>query len=332
MKSVIKGFSVFLVSLITASPSQAYSDEYGRWTNGVSEPWYFQSPTYTKQEAFAAQERWNLIQEDIDSSSGNEWEGTYKMASGDLNESYLRWSPDLGFVFMDVYTCLPDVSMLNYGRVMASSRLLRLQPEVPIRRPHSGHGSHSLSRFDKIYLPVKWGERHYLVPKRNIAAFYRYVAGLGEYQPNSSVAGRDFFIKIDDQDKPVDDMPILPPGYERYVRKPIDALINAVGDRTIRRLRAGDGSIYYESVTPVVLNAGRVNGIKRGMHLYVVGSKRMETVEITRVRNYSSTGIIVRSLDDNQEENYKDWDTGERKSYPEIKVGWQLTTSWHKSN
>lgn len=321
MKKIIL-ISVVLVMVLTGPIAQAQTDE--RWANGVSESWWFGSTVYTEAEAALARSKWEQVGEEIKGTQGNEWVGTYVASTGELHTSYLRWSPQLGFVSMGIYTCEGRATNLNYGGVTFSPTLLRLLPEVPIRnaKSHGGHGSHGPQFIPDTYLPVIWGGQHYLVPEKSVAAFYSYISGIGE-------SGEGFFLKLDDYGKPVKGMPVLPPGYERFVRKPIHAEVIHVGAKRVRKHRAYDRTIYYDSVTPVTLDAGRANGIKSGMSLYIVGSKIIEKVEIVRVGKNSSRGIITRSLGDDMKDTYKDRDTGERRAYPEISVGLRVTTSWH---
>ena len=323
MKKVVL-ISVLLVTVLLRIISQAQTDE--RWFNGVSESWWFGSAVYTGEEAALAKTKWEQIGEENKVTQNNEWAGTYFVVTGELHNSYLRWSPQLGFVSMGIYTCEARVTNLNYGTVVFSPALLQLSPEVPIRSSKSqgGHGSHGPQFLPDKYLPVKWGERHYLIPEKSVAAFYRYVSGVGE-------SGGDFFVKLDDYDKPVEGMPTLPRGYERFVRKPIEATIAAVGAKVLKRSRTYDGSPAYDYLNHVLINAGSANGVRRDMSLYVVGSKERETVEITRVGKYSARGIITRLLDDNMKENNWNHDTRAWEAYPDIRVGWELTTSWHLS-
>jgi hypothetical protein len=316
--------SIVLVILLLRTTSHAQTDE--RWFNGVSEPWWFGSQVYTKEEASVARLIWEQIGEEKIVTQNNEWVGTYIVATAELHTSYLRWSPQLGYVSMGIYSCEARVTNLNYGTVVFSPALFQLAPKVPIRssKSKSGHGSHGPQFLPAKYLPVKWGERHYLIPEKSVAAFYGYVSGLGD-------SGGDFFVKLADYDKSVEGMPILPPGYERFVRKPVEATVRAVGAKVLKRSRNFDGSPAYDFINHVTINAGSANGIRRGMRLFVVGSKERETVEITRVGKYSSRGVIDRLVDDNMKENRWNHDARDWEAYPDIRVGWQLTTSWYLS-
>jgi hypothetical protein len=308
--------------------AQEDHDQDGRWINGITEPWTFDGDSYTKEEAAAFQQKWKSIAAQRSPGVANEWAGDY--VRGDLHKTYLRWSPEGGFAYVYVFTCSTGVLGINYGRVDASPMAIRLYPVLSMStsRPHGHHGGHAAYKLPKNYLPVKWGEQHYLVAENRVAAFYRFAAGLGEYQTHS---GEDFFIKTDDYAKEPESMPVFPPGYERFVRKPIEAKIISVGPKRLRRVPTTDGSYFYDSVTAVRISAGKADGVYKGMAIYVVGSKFSEKVEIAKVGKRSAWGIISRLVDDNKIE--KDWnhDMRQWEDYPEISVGWDLTTSIYLS-
>lgn len=62
------------------------------------------------------------------------------------------------------------------------------------------------------------------------------------------------------------------------------------------------------------------------MTLNVVDSEDHEAVEILKVGKQSSTGVLVRSLDENKLETFKNHRTGEISALPAVSVGWRLTT------
>ena len=315
--------TTFLVALLLYSfcchsaEAQEDHDQYGRWINGITEPWTFDGSSYTKEEAAAFQQRWKAIEAQRSTVAANEWAGDY--VRGDLHKTYLRWSPEGGFVYAYVFTCSTGVLGINYGRVDASPAAVRLYPELSksTSRPHGSHGGHAAYNLPKKYLPVKWGEQHYLVAENRVAAFYRFAAGLGEYQTHS---GEDFFAKTDDYAKEPEGMPVFPPGYERFVRKPIEAKIISVGPKRLRRVPTMDKYYFYDSVTDVKISAGTADGLYKGMTMYVVGSKFSEKVEITKVGRHSAWGIITRLVDDNNVEKDWDHDTRQWQDYPEISV------------
>src|SRR6185369_9473788 len=126
-----------------------------------------------------------------------------------------------------------------------------------------------------------WGEQHFLVPEDKVSLFYDYVTGRGQYEPDKGGYDEDYFWqKYDDRDKSMAGMPILPPGYERFAKKPIEATIVSVGPNQVVR-RNGFPDPYYELITPMRLDRGTKSGIRRGMQLYV-GRAGGGYVEITR--------------------------------------------------
>jgi hypothetical protein len=133
-------------------------------------------------------------------------------------------------------------------------------------------------------------------------------------------------LKNDDIEKPIAGMPVFPRGYERFVKKPIEATITNILRKEIKTEQNYDGSPAYESHTFVRLNVGIADGIKRGMTFNVVESEDYEKVEIVQVGRNSSIGVLVRSLDENKQETFKNWQTNEIKSYPSVAVSWKLST------
>lgn len=325
----IKATIVYAVLVLSSfccytAKAQEDHDQDGRWINGITEAWTFDGGSYTKEEAAAFQQKWNSIAAQRSHDVANEWAGDY--VRGDLHETYVRLSPEHGFAYVYVFTCTTGVLGINYGRVDASPVAIRLYPELSmsISKPPGHHGGHAGFRLPETYLPVKWGAQHYLVAENRVAAFYRFAAGLEEYQTHS---GEDFFLKTDDYAKAPEGIPVFPPGYERFVRKPIEAQIVSVGRKRLRRVVTMDGSHSYDSETAVTISAGKADGLHKGMTMYVVGSKFSERIEITKVGRHSARGIISRLVDDNRIE--KDWDheTSQWQDYPQISVGWELTTS-----
>lgn len=208
---------------------------------------------------------------------------------------------------------MPELRGLNYGAVTATPDYVLLTSQ-----------SSKLNGQAIKYLRVKWGERHYLVPESEVAQFYKFVAGYGWKKDEYIVF--DFLLQNDDAEKPIIGMPVFPRGYERFVKNPIEAAVTKVLRREIKTQQSYDGSPIYESHTFVSLNVGSANGVKRGTTLNVLDSEDYEKVEIVQVGRHSSTAILVRSLDENKQETFKNYQTNEIKQYPKVNVGWKLST------
>ena len=66
--------------------------------------------------------------------------------------------------------------------------------------------------------------------------------------------------------------------------------------------------------------------MKSGTLLNVLESEDYEKVEVTQVGKRSSVGVIIRQLDENKQEFFRNYRTNETKPYPKVSVGWQLST------
>ena len=274
--------SLLLSGFMTYSQAQSVPDD--RWANGVSEPWWF-AEKLSREDIATMQSRWSLIR---DENQANEWAGDY-FIGGDTHGSYLRWSAENGYVLVHVNKCEAKVESFEYGKVSASPTLIQFFPEFS--KSDSGHTHSSQHQTPTRWLPVKWRATHYLVPENGIAAFGDYVAGLGAYNFGLGGAGMievsDFFSKFTDEERDsAEGLPIVPPGYERFIKRPIDARITNVGRSYIRVDRENEW--YNDLVTLVTVNVGRADGVKRRMTFHVLGSENSEMVKIRRVGAFFS--------------------------------------------
>jgi len=305
-------FTLFII-VLCQSASFAQLNEYGRWKNDFyPEPAELNYQSYSESDFANALMKLEAIESENSNSVG-EWAGDYSTRSGEVNVVALRFSPQAGFVHLNFYTCLPELRGLNYGTITATPDNILLTSQTSKRNGQTTK-----------YLPVKWGERHYLVPESEVAQFYKFVAGYG--WKKDEYVFFSFLLKNDDTEKPIVGMPVFPRGYERFVKKPIQARITEVLRREIESEQVYGGSTNYYSHTFVKLNVGSINGVGRGMTLNALESEDYETVEVVQVGRRSSVGVIVRLLDENKQENFKNYQTDEIKQYPKVSVGWQLST------
>lgn len=159
--------------------------------------------------------------------------------------------------------------------------------------PSNGH-AHRQTLDISRFVPVKWGGRHLLVPEKQLAAFADYAAGLGRFNrghEESTHIWVDFFHKLEDS-APAGEpgLPVMPPGYERFVKKPIEAEVTAVGKSVVRKDRTSKD--YDDLFIPVKINAGRAHGVRAGMSLHTLGPGESETISIARAGRRFSHGVI----------------------------------------
>ncbi len=311
---VISAFIVWLSIMVLAESIHAQSSEDDSWQNGISEAWRFDTQALSKEEIAMAKARWVELEE----KANDEWAGDYESGNG-VHETYIRWATQKGFVMMDVNLCEARVIDVNYGETTSSPASIQFHPKLIKNRAY----------FDRAFLPVKWRGVHYLIPENQIAGFGDYVAGLGAYNDGLSQAtieSGDFFYKTTDRgEESSDELPVVPTGYERFIKKPIAAIITTVGRPYIKVDLENEG--WNDSITPVTINAGRTDGVKRRMTLFVLGSGNYEVVEIRRVELNSAQGVLVRQVRKNPGTKIDEWDDGKPLEYPKIEVGWMLSTS-----
>jgi hypothetical protein len=325
-------FIAFLLITSCAGIIQSQLSEDGRWENGISEPWRFTEETTWQNEIRLAQLRWQEIGDENSSAEGNEWAGDY-FIGGDTSGSYLRWSPQSGFVMMNVNKCAAYVENFSYGEVKVTPTAIEFHTEKTVKP--SSLDKHTPYQLPTRYLPVKWRGVAYLVPEKEMGDFGDYVAGLGSYNSGLvgySAEGSSFLYKLGvEETGTADELPTVPHGYERFIKKPIDAKITAVGTRVIkRRQNKLDEEAYYEAETPITINAGKADGVKSRMSFVVLTSGTLEEVKIRRVREHSSTGVIVRFLKEDENTPPVLWKDEESMNYLPVTVGWELSTSQFK--
>ncbi len=323
----------------TAQSQNPSLDPYGRWINGITEPWHFPE-AFPETDSHAAQQLWQGIGEQ---SEVNLWEGTYSNGSG-THGSYLRWSPQIGFVLFHVNKCEASVMGFSYGKVAASSTLIEMSPEKTVSSA-TNHGHGSTSPKTLRYLPVVWRQDRYLVPENEVSDFADYVAGLGRYNDRNFLFGEheEYFSKStrlsEGQDQPAVDgrrtsdndfvKPLFPPGYERLIKKPIEAKIIAQRKPYVKHNSENDW--WNDLIIPVSVNAGSRQGLKKKMVLRILDSAGFagdsEYVEITRLDLNSAQGIIQRSVRKRPCIKFAPTDDCKDPDYQPIKVGSRVTTN-----
>ncbi|HKO63481.1 MAG TPA: hypothetical protein VJV03_20115 [Pyrinomonadaceae bacterium] len=336
----IKVLLAFCFIVCAVSSAQAQIDKWGYWENGVSEAWWFPTPQFTAQHADEAIARWKNIEDENHAAGASEWAGTY-FSGSDVHGTYLRLAPRGGYVIAHVDKCQAKVVGLSYGSVEFSPSVVKLFPEF--RTENTSHGvSHAHRKLlaEMRFVPVRMNAAQLLIEEKEMPALGDYVAGLGNYNYSdfhywSSI---EFLTRVGGEQSTAEDNKsralemIVPDEYVRYLKKPIEATIARVGRVELRKNYSyensdGTGGSHDAPVhlTTVVVSAGTAQGLKRGMFLNLLDPKQNERVRILSVGKISSTGIIVRDLDENGREVPFDHETGMR--YSKIIRGRKLTTS-----
>jgi hypothetical protein len=317
MKPIFIHFILALV-IVAANYSSAFAqlDDSGRWkTDLYYQPLHLRYESYSESDFAGALTTLTAVNAERSSMQSNDWAGDYHYL-GELYMGVLRYSPNAGFVRIGVYTCQPEVRRLDFGSVKVTPNNIQF---FHLTSQRNGQ----VTKF----VPVKWGERHYLIAENELPEFYYYVSGYGwkpEYQNTRDYF--EFFLRAGDRDKPFSGLPVVPRGYEHLARKPIEATVLAILKKETKMSKDDEGETIYTSETTVKLNVGSADGVKRDMVFNTTQSGAEEGFEIVRIGKHTSTAVLSRELDDAKRESYIDGLTDELRFYPRIEVGWKLST------
>lgn len=337
----VLGVQMLWATTASGQRSPAQLDQYGRWINGISEPWMFSEST-SKEEINSAQQRWSEIGAENGAGVEKPWVGTY-FAGSETHGSYLRWSLRNGFVLMQVDKCAAQVMGFSYGSVIFNQDRIQLLPLKTVSST-TGHG-HVMAPSLR-FLPVTWRGDRYLVPEDEIADFGNYIAGLGKYNDwaGNYIEVVEFFAKlerevagtVDELARPTAsnkeereiDLPIVPPGFERFIKRPIDITITGVGKAWVRR--DGENPWWDHLIVPITVSAGQAEGVSTKMKFRMADSD--EIIIVTKAGAHSSQAIVVRSTRKKPCVKFsKDDDCGDM-DYSSIRVGFKASTSAFRWN
>lgn len=226
-----------------------------------------------------SESRSDQIKAELRYSKKQEWAGAYYFGDGlGLNIDF-EFAPQSGFV-ITWKGCLGTYGV-SYGSVTFQDKVVQLAPEA------------SFGRMEDLFLApqfvkVRWGKRHYLVAADHMIEFANHVnAGL---EPNTLFGGlsESFLLKLGDEKRRVSGQPDLPPEFLSYLLpKPVEAKIMSVGTTEVCDKELN------EMKTSVTISAGRAEGLKPGMELYLnKPSKIFGTAKITAVDEHSATAVL----------------------------------------
>lgn len=313
---------IFLISLIILSISglcfgqKVVEDENwlreiaGEYCSGYSILTY-QYKNFSKQDVANAKEKLKLIKQFVPK---NEWEGVYANRSVAVGDEGLVWNSEGGFFS---FYCYHDLRSLNYGKVKGSADFVELVSEEPA----ISNNKKQAAKIENKLIKVKIGERHFLVPENYLNDFTVEAAGLSTKLQNYSFY---YWEKVDDIEKKIFGLPILPEKYKNFLRFPIETEITRIGSRKIAKARSFPPSeeIHY----PVTLKAGKNDGLKKQMNFFV--EDLGEWIQITKVFQTSSNGFIRRDFNENRQEQCFNNEGGSGLIIPckEIKIGMKART------
>ena len=227
-------------------------------------------------------------------SGGPDWAGEYYFGDGLGVNVSLTLAPQNGFVF--TWNGCLGLYDLNYGDVAFTQGILKLL----FRYPNKREGFEGIA---PELVPVRWGQRHYLIPTDGMIHFTNAVnAGT---EPDTLFGGKSgaFLLRRGDEKKPVEGLPDIPSEYLNYILKePLTARISSITESRVEKSRR---------VTRLTLNLGSVDGLRKGMELFVkTPSTIYAEADVTDVSDHWASALIEQ----------------DQMSDPVPQPGWTLST------
>jgi len=237
---------------------------------------------FTPEAEKAENERRTTIQAELRKVPEHPWAGDYYQGDGRGVNQRIVLSPKAGFVFT-WHGCL-GLYDRNFGEVRQEKDALLLK----FNYPNSQKGFQGIAGE---LVPVRWGERRYLVPSDAVAEFCNEINSGGE--PRTHAHGR-FLLRDKDWEKKVEGAPKLPEGYAGFLLKePIQGKIVAVGDH---KDREGISGVRFRTTT-VTLNVGKKQGVVPGMRFFLKDDS-VNDAKVVRVLDEQSIAEVEDILSD----------------------------------
>lgn len=230
----------------------------------------------------AAERRRATIQRELATLGRHPWAGEYYEGDGLGANISLALAPS-GGVAVTWTGCL-GLYGANQGRVIERDGTLRFAYEAPNADGFPG--------FPEAVLPVRWGERRYLVPERKLVDFVNAIHR--GFEPRDRIHGM-FLLAEGDEAKPVQGLPALPPRHLAMIRsRSLEARVTAVERRETRKDAYGCTTVYR-----LTLDRGSRDGLAPGLELSPQGERTgIDTVVVERVAEASATGRFAPLWDD----------------------------------
>lgn len=243
---------------------------------------YKADPKFSKESIAEEEAREKSIRSELQDLKDHEWVGEYYYGDGEGTNVDLLLAPTSGFAFT-WRGCL-GLHDVNYGGVEFAKGKVLLHPI------HNNTRNYSEGTLTEL-VPVRWGQRHYLIGSDQFIDFANAV-NLGT-EPADLRRGFSYYflLRAGDEKKVVSGKPSLPAEFLEYLlAKPVHAEIVAVGESVL----AGRYRRTY-----VTLNAGRVSGLRLGMEMKVHHpSRRSSTTKLTSVSESTSVAVIETRVKD----------------------------------
>lgn len=246
--------------------------------------------------------RFEIVLAEAQQATEHDWAGTYYQGDGlGMNVSMVL-APQEG-VAARWNGCLGRYGSNHGGIVSESDGGLRFQFKHP--NP-AGFGG-----FPDNVLPVRWADRHYLIPKSKLVEFVNAINR--GYEPRAQSHGW-FLLAQGDEHKPVAGLPALPPRYQQLIRT--EALTMQVTD--VHPLADLQNEVYCSKQFHVELDRGSGDGLVTGVELAVSMPQYSGDPRVTIISTQAATARAELTM--------YIGDTCDSWEATAPAPGWQLTT------
>lgn len=167
--------------------------------------WHWEAPRFSGITEGKFTRLHQAIALEIQSLGNHEWAGEYCAGEGLGENVTLALAPRSGFVFERHGS--GGLYDRNYGSVAVAGGRIKLSFKFKNNRSDT----RGIASF---FYPVKWGERHYLIPADDLAGFCDAIRSGRE--PRKIHLGH-YLLRRGDEDKKVEGKPDLPGDYANYL-------------------------------------------------------------------------------------------------------------------
>jgi len=229
------------------------------------------------QAPAAVVDRSAIVEKEIAALGEHPWAGSYYLGDGLGMNVKLSIAPTAG-VAATWMGCL--------GMYGSNEGIVEPQSDGSLQLVLNRPNKQGFGGFDEHLQPVRWGERHYLIPVDALEAFVSAV-NLGD-EPRSRVHG-EYALRIGDEEKPVDGLPELPAAVRAHLRsEPLLIRPSAVSvDKTSDR----DG--WCEKTYRVQLPYGSADGIAVGVRLKTNDLAHYENLYVRQAQPHAASGELT---------------------------------------
>lgn len=292
---------VILLFSISASLAQDSETDWENWIGtiegGQPSILLHRYDNYSQADVIKAKQKLLLLKQ---ISPKNEWEGMYD-SSGHLSDIKFIWNLQVGFIKYYIHTCQPDLRNLDFGSVKSVGD----QIETISEKPQNAEAKSEPTNVK--FIKVKWGDAHYLVKEEELETFCELAAGYyGTGKPvEAEINGEKFtyqksiwdsyWKKVEEPDKKVFGLPVLPSKYKHLIKIPIETEILSINEH---KLEINGESVMSYSYRYVTINGGKDKNIKTDMEFYSPDLR--ERIKIIEVGKKTSKGVIERWYDEEE--------------------------------